>query len=316
MTARQTDNSFAARLSSALCQTGTVLCVGIDPHPGLMPAVFGGADQIAGSDKAVTHLRAFTLAVIEAAAGRVPAVKPQAAFFERHGAKGLQVLAEAAAAAQKRGLLVIMDAKRGDIGTTATAYAEAWLGAEAAFPSDALTVNPYLGFDSLEPFITRAEQTCSGLFVLVRTSNKGSADLQQKQSEGKAIWAHLADGLAPYVDRLSDAASGLSSVGIVVGATGPEEARAVRQHLSAAPFLIPGYGAQGASAEDALAGLIKDSQTGLYTGGLVNASRAITHGRAVQAAHNETEAVDAMTAAITAAIADLSAGKAQASDLS
>ena len=307
MSAHQHDTSFADRLNTAINRIGTVLCVGIDPHPGLMPPVFGGAEQTAGSDAAIDQLRAFSFAVIEAAAGRVPAVKPQVAFFERHGPKGLQILAEAAAAAQARGLLVIMDAKRGDIGTTAQAYAEAWLGPHAAFPSDALTVNPYLGFDSLEPFIARAEQTRSGLFILVRTSNKGSADLQQKQSEGKAIWAHLADGLAPYVDKLTDPATGLSSIGIVVGATGPDEARAVRQHLPAAPFLIPGYGAQGASAEDALSGLIKDSRAGLYTGGLVNASRAITHGQAVQAAGQETEAVEAMTAAITAAIADLSA---------
>ena len=109
------------------------------------------------------------------------------------------------------------------------------------------------------------------------------------------------------MDRLTDPATGLSSVGIVVGATGPEEARAVRQQLPAAPFLIPGYGAQGASADDALSGLIKDQGTGFYIGGLVNASRAITHGPAVQAAGRKDEAVEAMAAAITAAIADLSA---------
>ena len=128
MTARQNDTGFADRLNDALIRTGTVLCVGIDAHPGLMPAVFGGAEQAAGSEDALRHLRAFTFAVIEAAAGRVPAVKPQAAFFEQHGPGGVQILAEAAAEAQRRGLLVIMDAKRGDIGTTAKAYAQAWLG--------------------------------------------------------------------------------------------------------------------------------------------------------------------------------------------
>ena len=307
MSARQNKTPFADRLNQAIIRTGTVLCVGIDPHPGLMPAVFGGAEQTAGSAQALQNLSNFTFAVIEAAAGRVPAVKPQAAFFERHGPKGLQILAEAAAVAQMRGLLVIMDAKRGDIDTTAEAYAEAWLGPQAAFASDALTVNPYLGFDSLEPFINQAEQTRSGLFILIRTSNKGSADVQQRPSEGKAIWAHLADGLAPYVDRLTDPATGLSSVGIVVGATGPEDARAVRRCLPAAPFLIPGYGAQGASAQDALSGLIKDRKTGLYTGGLVTASRSITHGQAVQDAGQPAEAVAAMGAAITAALTDLSA---------
>ncbi len=303
-------HSFAHRLAEAIAATGTVLCVGVDPHPGLMPAAFGGTEQPAGSAPAVQHLRAFTTCVIEAAAGRVPAIKPQAAFFERHGPGGMQILAEAAKHARERGLLVIMDAKRGDIGSTAQAYAEAWLGPQALFASDALTVNPYLGFDSLEPFMSRAEDTKSGLFILVRTSNKGSADLQQLEAEGKSVWAHLAAGLAPYIDRLIDRPSGLSSLGIVVGATGPDEARAVRQMLPAAPFLIPGYGAQGASADDALAGLITDAQTKRYTGGLVNASRAITHGQAVQDARTADEAKQAMTAAIEAAAKDLSAGKA------
>ena len=299
--------SFAHRLDQAIARTGTVLCAGIDPHPGLMPAAFGGAEQQAGSEQALRHLRAFTFSVIEAAAGQVPAVKPQAAFFERHGPGGLQILAEAAAEARARGLLVIMDAKRGDIGSTAQAYAEAWLGGDAVFASDALTVNPYLGFDSLEPFFTRAEQTRSGLFILVRTSNKGSADLQQMDAGGKAVWAHLAEGLAVHVNAQTDASSGLSSVGIVVGATGPDEARAIRQLLPAAPFLIPGYGAQGASAEDALSGLIRHPQTGRISGGLVNASRAITHGQAVQAAGTTEQAVEAMQAALKTAAEELSA---------
>lgn len=307
MSRPRTPHSFAHRLDQAIARTGTVLCVGIDPHPGLMPDVFGGTDQTPGSDKALGHLRDFTFAVIEAADGLVPAVKPQAAFFERHGPGGLAVLADAAAEARRRGLLVIMDAKRGDIGSTAQAYADAWLGPQALFPSDALTVNPYLGFDSLEPFFSTAEQTGSGLFVLVRTSNQGSADLQQKQAGDKTIWAHLAAGLAPYVDRQTDPASGLSSVGIVVGATGPEEARLIRTMLPSAPFLIPGYGAQGAGAEDALAGLIKSANKKAPTGGLVNASRAITHGQAVQAAQTQAAAGDAMSAAIRAAVQDLSA---------
>ena len=307
MSARQTETGFADRLSQAIIRTGTVLCVGIDPHPGLMPAIFGGPDQNAGGAEALRHLHAFSFAVIEAAAGRVPAIKPQVAFFERHGPAGLEILAEAAHEARARGLMVVMDAKRGDIGTTAQAYADAWLGSDSVFAADALTVNPYLGFDSLTPFISRAEETNSGLFVLVRTSNKGSADLQQISAEGKTVWAHLAEGLAPYVEAQTTPDTRLSSLGIVVGATGPEEARAIRKMLPAAPFLIPGYGAQGASASEALSGLIKDNQTGLYTGGLVNASRAITHGHAVQTAGDKEAATQAMKAAIKAAIADLSA---------
>ena len=300
-------HSFARRLDQAIARTGTVLCVGIDPHPGLMPDLFGGANQQPGSEQALAHLADFTQTVIEAAEGRVPAVKPQAAFFERHGPGGLAVLAAAAAEARNRGLLVIMDAKRGDIGSTAQAYAEAWLGPQAPFPADALTINPYLGYDSLAPFITTATQTGAGLFVLVRTSNPGSADLQQKQAGDKTLWAHLAAGLAAYVAQLTDPVCGLSSVGVVVGATGPEDARQIRQMLPSAPFLIPGYGAQGAQAKEALSGLIKNKTTNSYSGGLVNASRAITHGKAVQGAATRAAARENMAAAITAAIQDLSA---------
>ena len=297
--------SFAQRLTKATIRTKSVLCVGIDPHPSLMPDLFGGPGQTPGSDKAIHHLREFAHAILEAAAGRVPAIKPQVAFFERHGPEGLRVLAELSCAAKQRDLLVIMDGKRGDIGTTAQAYAEAWLGPKALFAADALTINPYLGFDSLEPFLSRAKQTLSGVFILVRTSNFGSADLQQQQIGGKTVWEHIAAGLAESVRDQTDPSCGLSSVGIVMGATGPEDALSVRQLLPNTPFLIPGYGAQGAKAKEALAGLTADHQTGVYKGGLVNASRTITHGEGVQRATTITEAVIAMKAAIQIAILDL-----------
>ena len=298
--------SFANRLTKAIIRTKSVLCVGIDPHPGLMPELFGGPGQTPGSDKAIQHLETFAHAVLDAATGRVPAIKPQVAFFERHGPEGLRVLVELSSAAKQRDLLVIMDGKRSDIGTTAQAYAEAWLGPEALFAADALTINPYLGFDSLEPFLRRAKQTLSGVFVLVRTSNFGSADLQQQQIEGKAVWAHVAAGLAEAVRDQTDPSCGLSSVGIVMGATGPKDALSVRKLLPNAPFLIPGYGAQGANAAEALVGLKADHQTGVYKGGLVNSSRTITHGEDVQRATTITEAVTAMKMAIQLAIHDLS----------
>lgn len=297
--------SFAQRLTTAIIRTKSVLCVGIDPHPSLMPEVFGGPGQTPGTDKAIQHLGTFAHAVLDAAAGQVPAIKPQVAFFERHGPKGLRVLADLSSAAKQRDLLVIMDGKRGDIGTTAQAYAEAWLGPEALFAADALTINPYLGFDSLEPFLSRAKQTLSGVFVLVRTSNFGSADLQQQQIDGRTVWAHIAAGLAEAVRDQTDSSCELSSVGIVMGATGPEDALSVRQLLPNAPLLIPGYGAQGAKAGEALAGLKADHKTGVYKGGLVNASRTITHGECVQRATTTTKAVTAMKAAIQIANNDL-----------
>lgn len=279
--------------------------MGIDPHPGLMPTLFGGQDQVPGSAQAIQNLEAFSQTILESATGLVPAIKPQVAFFERHGPQGLRVLANLAAEAKHRELLVIMDAKRGDIGTTAQAYAEAWLGPEAMFAADAITINPYLGFDSIEPFIRRAQQTLSGVFVLIRTSNLGTADLQQLLTDGKPIWAHMAAGLGEIVKEQVDPTCALSSVGIVMGATGPEDALAVRKLLPAAPFLIPGFGAQGAKAEEALSGLIADEQKGVYKGGLVNASRAITHGDGVQNARTVSEAVTAMKTAIQQAVVDL-----------
>ena len=297
--------SFASRLTTATIRTRSVLCVGIDPHPNLMPALFGGQDHMPGSAEAIQHLEAFSQTVIEAATGLVPAVKPQVAFFERHGPEGLRVLSRLAIEAKQRELLVIMDAKRGDIGTTAQAYAEAWLGPEAIFAADALTLNPYLGFDSLEPFIHRAQQTLSGVFILVRTSNHGSADLQQLIIDGKPTWAHVAAGLVEIVKEQTDPTCNLSSVGVVMGATGPKDALAVRNLLPTAPFLIPGYGAQGASAEEALIGLTADKEKGIYKGGLINASRSITHGKRVQSARTLGEAVAAMKTAIQETILEL-----------
>ena len=301
--------SFASRLNDAILQTGTVLCVGIDPHPDIMPPVFGGTGQNLASGQAMAHLRDFSQTVLAAATGRVPAIKPQAALFEAYGPGGMEILAELSCNARQAGLLVIMDAKRGDIGSTARAYAAGWLGAEAAFASDALTINPYLGMDSLEPFFARAAETASGLFVLVRTSNKGSADIQQQLVSGKdatniPLYAHIANCLAPYIHTAIDPASGLSDIGIVAGATGPEEAEKLRALLPAAPFLIPGYGAQGASAKQACAGLIRH-RMGHLTGGLVNASRAITHNSAVQDAKTTEQAEQAMIAAIEIAGAEL-----------
>lgn len=297
--------SFANRLTRSIIQTKSILCVGIDPHPDLMPKLFGGPNQIPGSTQAIEHLEAFCHAILEATVGLVPAIKPQVAFFERHGPEGFRVLADLASEARHRNLLVIMDAKRGDIGTTAQAYAEAWLGPEAIFSADALTLNPYLGFDSLEPFLRQAEETLSGVFILVRTSNPGGADLQQLQIDNKPVWAHAAAGLAKIVEEQIDPSCDLSSVGIVMGATGPEDSLAARQLLPAAPFLIPGYGAQGAGAEEALSGLTADKKTGVYKGGLVNASRAITHGKEVQNARTTNDAIAAMQIAIQKVVLDL-----------
>ena len=261
---------FADRLTEANRRTGTVLCMGIDPHTSLIPPLFG--DATPGSDAGVATLSDFSSACLDAAIGTVAAIKPQAAFFEQHGPAGMAVLADLAKAAIAANLLVVMDAKRGDIGSTSSAYAAGWIGQDAAFPSDALTINPWLGLDTLEPFLKRADETGSGLFVLNRTSNPGAGDLQDQMVDGTPLYQHLATMLAPLArERRGD--SGWSSLGIVAGATWPEDARGLRQILPDSPFLVPGFGAQGAGPEKALAGLTRGAQG--WEGGLVNSTRGL-----------------------------------------
>jgi len=265
---------FGDRLAGALASTNTPLCMGIDPHKALMPALF--CDDT--GTPSVDGLRDFALTLVDAATGLVPAIKPQAAMFEAFGPQGVAILAETAMAAQSAGLLVIMDAKRGDIGSTSEAYAHAYLGHDAPFPSDALTINPWMGLDTLAPFMERATQTNSGLFILVRTSNKGAADLQELALSGnrpesnRLVYQQLAYDLAPLIDG-AKGASGLSSFGIVAGATVPEQAEELRTILPSAPFLIPGFGAQGAGPAHATIALSR--QDGAFGGGLVNSSRGI-----------------------------------------
>ncbi len=261
---------FADRLTEANRRSGTVLCMGIDPHAAMIPALFGAATP--GTDGGISALGDFTAACLEQALGRVAAIKPQAAFFEQYGPEGMVILASLAREAIAAGMLVVMDAKRGDIGSTSTAYAAGWLGHDAPFPSDALTINPWLGIDTLEPFLERADATQSGLFVLNRTSNPGAGALQDKLSDGLPIYHHLAAMLAPLAAERRGA-HGWSSLGIVAGATWPEDARALRAILPDAPFLVPGFGAQGAGPEKALAGLHYGDHG--WEGGLVNSTRGL-----------------------------------------
>ena len=200
------------------------------------------------------------------------AIKPQVAFFEQQGPDGMRLLRTLGRAAIDAGVLVIMDAKRGDIGSTSTAYANAWIGHDAVFPSDALTVNPWLGIDTLEPFLARADATLSGLFVLNRTSNDGAGDLQDQMVDGAPLYTHLASMLAPLAaTRIGD--NGVSSLGIVAGATWPDDAKTLRETLPCAPFLVPGFGAQGAGAEMATTGLLRGASG--WEGGVVNSTRGL-----------------------------------------
>ena len=231
---------FGARLAAAMDEHGP-LCVGIDPH-GTLLADWGLPDDATG-------LREFALRVMDAVAGRVAAVKPQAAFFERHGSAGLAVLEEVVAAGRATGTLVVVDAKRGDIGSTMGAYADAYLGDGSPLAGDALTVSPYLGFGSLGPAVELALATGRGLFALCLTSNPEGAQVQHART---ADGVTVAAAVAARAAALNAGASPLGSVGLVVGATVGDAARATGVDLAAVngPLLAPGVGAQGAGARE------------------------------------------------------------------
>ena len=265
---------FGDRLFKKIRSTKSFLCLGIDPHLNMIPKIFNKEHTSTNNIKTVEN---FCFSLLDTAYELVPAIKPQIALFEQLGPDGMKLLSSLCKHAQSKGFLVIMDAKRGDIGSTSQAYANAYLGKNAPFPSDALTVNPWLGIDSLEPFFKRASETGSGLFILAHTSNKGSKDIQEMPlTIGIKCYEHLANILKPIVEK-HKGTSGLSSIGIVSGATFKEEALALRKILPSAPFLIPGYGTQGASAEDACAPLIPDTKhRDLQNFGLINASRSVS----------------------------------------
>jgi len=287
---------FADRLIAATRAHGP-LCVGIDPHAGRIPDLFGG-DTPEG-------LENWGIAVVKAAAGRTGIVKPQAGLFERHGWQGMRALANVCSAAKDHGLVVLMDAKRGDIGSTAEGYARAYLAKDAPFFCDALTVNPYMGLDTLEPHVRTAESAGKGVIVLARTSNPGSADYQTKDLEGAPLYARVVESLAPMMERLTGA-SNWSGLMLVTGATGPSEARHLRALAPNALFLVPGYGAQGAGAAEAMAGFVPASDgRNQLEGGCVNASRSLTFPNGAANATTFEAWSDLISQAIDSAQADL-----------
>lgn len=274
---------FADRLVARVRELGHPLCVGLDPHLTHLPPLFHHGAPPRPSDPATSEVvGGFLAAVVDRIADRAVAVKPQIALFETMGWRGLRVLQSIVGQCRRLGLPVILDAKRGDIGSSAEGYATAYLDPESPTPVDALTVNPYLGLDSLEPFLLRAARG-AGVFVLVRTSNPGGSDFQDLRvaaaeddgSDDDAGPVHLrvAAALGRAAAERCGPETGWSSVGAVVGATRPGEAEAVRERLPDSLFLVPGYGAQGASAEDATRGFVP-GPAGLE-GGVVSSSRGI-----------------------------------------
>jgi orotidine-5'-phosphate decarboxylase len=297
--------AFADRFLQSARRLGHPLCVGIDPHLGLIPAAFRTGSMLPGKPETAAAVEGWCLALLDRVAGRVAAVKPQSAFFEALGPAGAAVLARVIEAARARALLVLLDAKRGDVGSTAEAYAAAYLSEGAPFGADAITLNAYLGLDSLDPFLEAAARSGAGLFVVLRSSNPGARDFQDLPAPERPLYERVAEALTAKTKSLRGPETGWSGLGVVVGATWPEESRRVREILPRSLFLVPGYGAQGGSAEGAVAGFVP-GPGGRLEGGLIASSRAIgfpPEGRSSDASTWE-RAVDH---ALAAAIAELGA---------
>lgn len=257
---------YADRLEAALLAAGHPCLIGIDPHQDALPEEFSVArDADAPRAERARALGDFCCAVVELCAGRVAAVKPQSAFFELLGADGILAWERTVTAARAAGLIVIGDVKRGDIDSTARAYAKAFL--EGPHACDAITVNPLLGEDSITPFLEACARVDAGLYVLVRTSNRGSATFQQHGTP--PLYQKIADAVAGWGSS-SLGACGLSNVGAVVGATHPAELALLRARMPRTPLLLPGYGAQGAGAAEVAGGFLDGGR-----GALVNSSRGI-----------------------------------------
>ena len=260
---------FTDELAQAVRQRGNAVCVGLDPRWEQLPwpVTTGREDAPHGRPEAYLD---FCCGVIDVVAPLVPVVKPQSAFFEELGPAGMSALGHVIRYAQEQGLLVILDAKRNDIGSTAEAYARGMLGrGQSAWGADALTVSPYLGEDSLTPFVDVAQERGAGLFILVKTSNPGGGLLQDLVADGRKVYRHVAD----LVERMSADTAGESGYGLagtVVGATYPEQLAELRAAMPHTWFLVPGFGSQGGGAKDVAPAF--DAHGG---GAVINNSRGI-----------------------------------------
>jgi len=273
--------NFADKLITEIKNKKSSICVGLDPRLDLIPNfIVEKHRQKEGDTFACVSqvLVEFNKGIIDAIKDLVPCVKPQIAFYEMFGFPGIWAYQETCAYAKSQGLIVVGDVKRNDIDSTASAYAKAYLGKVDLFGKkievctcDAITVNAYLGYDGVKPFIEECHANAKGIFVLVKTSNKSSGDLQDRNVDNYAtlyeMLAHLLDSWGS--DDIGDC--GYSSIGAVVGATYPDQAKKLRKIMPNTIFLVPGYGAQGGTAEDVKACYNEDG-----LGAIINSSRGIT----------------------------------------
>jgi orotidine-5'-phosphate decarboxylase len=271
---------FADRLTEAVMRKRSQLVVGLDPRLDLLPMELRG-EAVLGRAAAASSVARFCKGIVDAVGPYVVAVKPQSAFFEALGSDGFRALEEVCDYSRSTGLLVLLDGKRGDIGSTSRAYAEAFLEPRDESPplADAMTASPYLGHDSVEPFLAACRRHGAGVFFLVRTSNAGAADVQDLAlSDGRPLWQHTAELVREWGEPLRGK-DGMSSIGAVVGATHPRAVSEARRLLPQTPMLLPGVGAQGATPADVARA---------FTAG--PASALVTAARSVIFAYRESEA--------------------------
>jgi orotidine-5'-phosphate decarboxylase len=275
------DVNFADRLLAGIERKGTPLVVGLDPVYENLPGAITEHRELNDREDvegAVDAILEFCTRVLKVVAPHVAAVKINSAFFEQYYSYGVEAFQAVVQEAAAHGLIVINDAKRGDIGNTAERYAAATLG-DPSFASlddqvgpDAVTVSPYMGEDSVGPFVKVAKELGKGLFVLVRTSNPGAAAIQDALLQGgRPVYEHVGRLVAEWGKGLIGE-RGYSSVGAVVGATNPQQLAALREILPETIFLVPGYGAQGGSAADVAKAFKADG-----TGAIINSSRGIIY---------------------------------------
>jgi orotidine-5'-phosphate decarboxylase len=302
---------FADRLAAAVRARGNPLCVGLDPRWEWLPLEVRRRRGDPTSAAVAAAYEEFCGRVLDVVAPLVPVVKPQMAFFESCGPEGLTVLQRLLRKARGLGLLTILDGKRNDIASTAAAYADAAFGRRPypVWEADALTVNPYLGRDAVEPFLKSARAAGGGVFVLVRTSNPGAGLFQDLvvSASGRAsrpLYQHVGEAVAAWArENLGDC--GLGDVGAVVGATYPAELAALRQALPEVIFLVPGFGAQGGTAADVAAAFRPDG-----LGAVVSSSRGVLLPFAPEAADWERQ-VEVAARATAAALAAAAQGTAR-----
>jgi orotidine-5'-phosphate decarboxylase len=300
---------FADRLSAAVVRCGNPVLVGLDPRWEQLPEAVKSGNSAATYRSMAADYQKFCLGVLDVVAPLVAAVKPQAAFFEQLGPPGMEALAAVIDYARSKDVLVILDGKRNDIGSTASAYAQGYLGAEQSpWKADALTVSPYLGDDSLTPFTEVCDARDTGIFILVKTSNPGGKTFQDLICDGRPLYRHVAQ----EVERLAASSvgeCGYGAVGAVVGATYPAQLAELREAMPHTWFLVPGFGAQGGAAAD-----VRAAFDGRGQGAIINNSRGIIFAHARKefsqfSGENWQRAVEAATREMISQLADAGIGK-------